>query len=104
MRPDPSSSFWSLGLAAVVPIDHDFVCPGRFVRARGATDSFGTVVSVIDNTVTVLWSRDPRYDGVSLIDVSYVYAPYVPLQVTMNYSQAVTLARKIKKKKIKREP
>ena len=59
--------------------------PGAFVRARFQPGSFGIIVSSQEDEVTVLWSKHPtttpQYEP-SFLEMSYMYSPYVPLQVT----------------------
>ncbi len=76
-------------------IDHDQIVPGGvFERRTHKGWQRGIVVSVVNNEVTVLLSQGAldqytNMSGDSFIDVGYVYAPYVPIQVTQNITMSV---------------
>lgn len=49
----------------------------------------GIIVAMSDSQLTVLWSQEPRsvndfphIQGQQFMEMSYVFAPYVPLQVS----------------------
>jgi hypothetical protein len=52
--------------------------PGTFVEIPGFRGGFGIVVAINDEDVSVLWSIEPN----SIDDAGFVFAPYVPLQIT----------------------
>jgi len=54
--------------------------PGDWVRAKRDDESLGVIVSITDDEIVILWSNEPK--GFDIFETGYVFAPYVPLQVT----------------------
>lgn len=79
--------------------------PGQLVSHVDFRDStFGTIVAIDDHHAEVLWSRGPFIVdvGQTLHSGGYLFAPYVPLQVTPTFlnvsgSQPNRLVRYAKK-------